>query len=220
MSGCKTVEQLVYELDRLGAAQQCEKLMSTYSFLHTTMNHIDYMNLWSHRDDCLLEMPWGVYEGFDGVERCYLKDHGDRSFPEIREMMRGLLCVHCIGTSVIEVAEDGQTARGVWISPGFETSAENGIPQGCWAWSKYGVDFIREGDDWKFWKMKVYPLLKAPYDTCWTDAPAYDGFPSDTTCDRPLSNPIWHYDPNGIYPANQPDPPLPYASYSDVGYTW
>ena len=128
----KTLEELAFELDRVGAAQQCEQLMSVYVSLHMEMRHIDYMKLWTHREDCKLEMPWGAYEGFKGVERCYMEDHGDRSMPEIQELLKGLLCVHTIGTSVIEVAEDGQTARGVWISPGFETANEG--PEACGSW--------------------------------------------------------------------------------------
>ena len=217
----KTLEELAFELDRVGAAQQCEQLMSTYVSLHMEMRHKDYMKLWTHRSDCKLEMPWGAYEGFKGVERCYLKDHGDRSMPEIQELLKGLLCVHCIGTSVIEVARDGKTARGVWISPGFETANEGPEgPQAMWAWSKYGVDFLLEDDGWKIWKMKVYPLFQAPYDTCWTDVPPYDGFMLDTSCDHPLERPIWNYDPKGRYPDDQPAPPEPYGTYDDVGYTW
>ena len=68
--------------------------------------------------------------------------------------------------------------------------------------------------------MKVYPLFQAPYDTCWTDVPPYDGFMLETTCDHPLGRPIWNYDPNGRYPADQPAPPEAYRTYSDVGYTW
>lgn len=156
----KNMEELAFELDRVGAAQKCEQLMTTYVSLHMEMRHKDYLRLWTQRPDCKLEMPWGAYEGYAGVERCYLKDHGDRSMPEIQELLKGLLCVHTIGTSVIEVAADGKTARGVWISPGFETANEGTDgPMGMWAWSKYGVDFLLEEDGWKIWKMKVYPLF-------------------------------------------------------------
>lgn len=215
------LEELAFELDRVGAAQKCEQLMSIYVNLHAAMRHIDYMKLWSKREDCRLEMPWGAYEGRKGVERCYLVDHGDRSMPEIQELLHGLLCVHCIGTGVVEVAEDGQTVRGVRISPGFETANEGPEGhQGMWAWSKYGVDFILEDGEWKIWKMKVYPLFQAPYDTCWTDVPPYDGFMLETTIDHPLERPIWNYDPNGICPDDQPAPPEAYKTYDDVGYTW
>lgn len=217
----KNMEELAFELDRVGAAQKCEQLMTIYVSLHMEMRHKDYLRLWTQRPDCKLEMPWGAYEGYAGVERCYLKDHGDRSMPEIQELLKGLLCVHTIGTSVIEVAADGKTARGVWISPGFETANEGAdVPMGMWAWSKYGVDFLLEEDGWKIWKMKVYPLFQAPYDTCWTDVPPYDGFMLETTCDHPLERPIWNYDPNGHYPEDQPAPPEAYETYDDVGYTW
>lgn len=217
----KTLETMAFELDRIGAAQKCEQLMSVYVNLHAAMRHVDYLKLWAKRDDCRLEMPWGAYEGYQSVERCYLVDHGDRSYPETQELLHGLLCVHAIGTSVIEVAEDGKTARGVWISPGFETANEDADgPKGMWAWSKYGVDFLLEEDGWKIWKMKVYPLFQAPYDTPWTDVPPYGGFLLDTSIDHPLERPIWNYDPKGIYPDDQPAPPQPYRTYDDAGYIW
>ena len=77
----KNMEELAFELDRVGAAQKCEQLMTTYVSLHMEMRHKDYLRLWTQRPDCKLEMPWGAYEGYAGVERCYLKDHGDRSMP-------------------------------------------------------------------------------------------------------------------------------------------
>ena len=47
----KTMEELAFELDRVGAAQQCEQLMSVYVSLHMEMRHIEYMKLWAHRPD-------------------------------------------------------------------------------------------------------------------------------------------------------------------------
>lgn len=217
----KTLEELAVGFDRLSASRSCEKLMDTYSYLHTKMMHEEYMKLWAHRDDCRLEMPWGVYESYEGVKRCYLKDHGDRSYPETQQLLHGLLCVHAMGTSIIEVAGDGKTAKGVWISPGFETSAEDGKADCVWAWSEYGVDFILDTDgNWKIWKMKIYPLFRAPYDKCWTDIPPYDGFMLDVSIDHPLEKPIWNYDPNKQFPMNYPPIPAPYETYDDVGFNW
>lgn len=217
----KTLEELAFELDRVGAAQKCEQLMSTYVNLVAAMRCRDYVQLWARRDDCRLEMPWGVYEGYAGVERCYLVDHGDRSTPELEPALRGLLCIHSLGTSIIEVAGDGQTAKGVWLSPGFETTntPEKG-PQAMWSWGKYGVDFIQEDGEWKIWRMKLYPLFLSPFETCWTDIPPYAGPDQATSIDHPLERPAWNYDPNGVYPDDQPTLPVPYQTYSDLGYTW
>ena len=35
-------------------------------------------------------------------------------------ILEGVLLVHYLATPMIEVAEDGKTARGVWRSPGIE----------------------------------------------------------------------------------------------------
>ena len=40
---------------------------------------------------------------------------------------------------------DGQTARGTWHSPGFETQVDaDKVPHGFWCWGSYSVDFIKE----------------------------------------------------------------------------
>ena len=67
--------------------------------------------------------------------------------------------------------------------------------------------------------MRVYPVFQAPYDTCWTDVPPYEGFVAETHCDRP-SRGAANYHPDYIYPENEPLPPEPYETYDDVGYTW
>ncbi len=133
------MEELAFELDRVGAAQKCEQLMTTYVSLHMEMRHKDYLRLWTQRPDCKLEMPWEPMR-LCGRERCYLKDHGDRSMPEIQELLKGLLCVHTIGTSVIEVAADGKTAQGVWISRAWRRQMRARMaPWEC------GVEQVRRG---------------------------------------------------------------------------
>lgn len=216
-----TLEELNNNYEKLRAVREIENIMGKYSFYHTTMRHIDYLKLWSHRDDCILDMPWGGYTGYKGVETCYLKDHGDRSYPDTYNgMMIGLFPMHTHTTGVIVVADDLQTARGCWLSPGEETFSEDGKGSATWAWSKIGADFIQEDGTWKIWRMRVYPGLQPPYDTSWTDVPPYGGFVQETHCDRP-SRGADNYNPDYVYDlANEPLPPTPYKTYSDVGYLW
>ena len=72
-----TLEELNRAYERLRAVREIENMMGRYSFFHTAMRHIDYLKLWSKRDDCILDMPWGSYTGYQGVKTCYLEDHGD-----------------------------------------------------------------------------------------------------------------------------------------------
>ena len=214
-----TLEELNHGYEKLRAIREIENIMGRYSFYHTAMHHIDYLKLWSQRDDCILDMPWGGYTGYKGVEQCYLLDHGDRSDPELHDFLLGLFPMHTHTTGVIEVAEDLQTARGCWLSPGQETFAEDGKGAGTWAWSKIGADFIQEGGIWKIWRMRVYGCIHCSFDTCWTDMPPYEGSLPEAHCDRPVRS-VANYHPDYIYPENEPLPPVPYKTYDDVGYIW
>ena len=65
----------------------------------------------------------------------------------------GQLLLHVTTTAVIEVAEDGQTAKCFWYSPGLV--AETG-QKGNAIWEAYGVDFVKEGNDWKIWHLHMF----------------------------------------------------------------
>ena len=214
-----TMTELEHGFEKLRAIREIENIMGRYSFLHTSMHHIEYLKLWARRDDCILDMPWGGYTGYKGVEQCYLQDHGDRSYPELHDFLLGLFPMHTHTTGVIEVAEDLKTARGCWLSPGQETFAPEGKGEGTWAWSKIGADFIQEDGVWKIWRMRVYGCIQCDFDTCWTDMPPYEGSLPEAHCDRPVRS-VANYHPDYIYPENEPLPPTPYRTYDDVGYIW
>ena len=65
----------------------------------------------------------------------------------------GQLLLHVTTTSIIEVAEDGQTAKCFWYSPGLVTETGQ---SGNAIWEAYGVDFVKEGNDWKIWHLHMY----------------------------------------------------------------
>lgn len=65
----------------------------------------------------------------------------------------GQLLLHVTTTAIIEVAEDGLTAKGYWYSPGM--IAETGS-DGNAIWEAYGADFIKEDGEWKIWHLHMY----------------------------------------------------------------
>lgn len=237
------VSKLKRDKERLEAANACRNMVGRYLYYHSSYKHKEFMDMWAkHTPGTMLEMPWGVYFGYEGVCRCYLEQHCDYNDIETR---RGRLNMHLVTTEVLEVAEDGQTARGVWLSPGIETDkghpamteeeidpqllkmlrAKLGAdydpsvaepPSGEWAWSKYGFDFVKEDGEWKIWKMVIYPLFKAPYDTCWVDMPPTDFSGMMENADAPPTNPTYNYTVDALYPDDQPDPPVPYESYDNI----
>lgn len=223
MTEQELLEELTQKLERLEAAQACRNLMGLYSYYHCAFRNKEYVELWAKRDDDLLVMPWGEYKGFEGIKACYLQDHGDRSDPEVYARHKGSVMIHEMDTEVLEVAADGMTAKGAWLSPGSETyvdRAGDGKSHAEWCWGKYAVDFIREDGQWKFWHMRLYPLFKAEYGKSWVDTKQPEA-PEEFQAGKAEPGPKpWVYAPDKLYPANEPPIPQPYATFDDVGITF
>lgn len=218
------IELVQKKLDRVEAVNACSNIMSRYVNYHAMFRHRDYVKFWAKRDDDILEMPWGKYYGYEGVCHCYLAHHQDRADFGGEDKVPSAYFIHHLNTPVIVVAEDGKTARGAWWSPGIEGGMgmrPDGLPGGSaiWAWSKYGADFIKEDDGWKIWRMRIYPFFKTPMGTSWTECTEESG-PMDLAEFPPTQGPCtdtpWYMAPNMAYPADQPDPPKDYATYSDL----
>ena len=231
MTEQETLEVLTRKLERLEAVQACRNLMGKYSYYHTAFRNQEYIDLWAKREDDLLVMPWGSYQGFEGVKACYMKDHGDRSDPKVLDSLKGAVMMHEMDTEVIEVAEDGKTAKGAWLSPGHETYVDGQVPgmkkeEGSgqahaeWCWGKYAVDFIKDDNgEWKIWHMRLYPLFKCEYGESWVDTKQPE--PEDYTfMSSQRSTSWWSYSPTEVYPANEPAIPWPYEKFEDVGITF
>ncbi len=231
MTDEKLLEILENKLARLEAAEACRNLMGKYSYYHTAFRNNEYIDLWAKRDDDLLVMPWGSYHGFEGVRACYLSDHGDRSDPAVYATLGGAVMMHEMDTEVLEVAEDAKTARGCWLSQGHETyvSREGGPTDfgkgeeahAEWCWGKYQVDFILDADgQWRIWKLRLFPMFKAEYGTSWVAAEQPSPEDYSFVREAEMAASMWTYSPTEIYPANEPEPPLPYRTYSEANLTF
>nr|WP_298054973.1 nuclear transport factor 2 family protein [uncultured Lachnoanaerobaculum sp.] len=209
------LNNLKLQAERLSALQEIRNLMGKYSYLHTAFRNVEYVKLWAKRDDSLLIMPFGKFQGFEAIRHCYVDMHGDRNDVEVRNQLKGFMMVHLMNTEVIEVAEDGKSAKGSWISPGIEVAPQTGKEGGAWCWGKYEVDFIKE-EEWKFWHMTLYPVFLTPYSKSWGRNldNKMDGqmLLEDPLC-QPPDSPMWEYGPNSVYPENQPRIPESYKTF-------
>lgn len=205
------MEALTREIQRQTAIIDCKNLMGKVLYYGVAYLNRLMVGLWADREDDLLEQPWGIYDGIEGVKRCYLRDFGDRSDPGKLEQLKGVMHLYTCDTPLIVVADDGMTAKGTWTSSGAETWRDGDKkPQGYWRWGKYEVDFIRENGIWKIWKLRFYPYFMTKYETPWTEAPAYDYAFFPVTPDRPREKPVYHYDGEAVYPDDQPAIPRAY----------
>lgn len=212
-----TLEQ---RLARREARDEVQNLMGKYVFYRLGGDVEDAAALFAERDDTEIAMPMGVYIGKDAAHRCFVVDHGtDSAAP-------GSMTIHNVSTPVIEVAADGLTAKGVWISPGLATATlPSGKKKGLWAWLRYQCDFICQDGNWKIWHMYKYPLFTVPTDKSWTDedpmACMREGIPDNappapphkTSADKAPER-RYGYDPTAV-PELIPEPPLPYDSWEE-----
>ena len=169
------LNELMLQAERLEAAQACRNLMGRYSYLHTAFRNKEFMELWAKRDDVSQTMPFGKFVGYEGVYQSYVGFHGDRYNPEDYEQLRGLMMIHEMCTDVIEVAADGKSARGCFITPGVihsRLTADKGpdgkvhrSPKYCHVlWERYGSDFVCEDGEWKYLHEHVCPDLVGDMD--------------------------------------------------------
>lgn len=192
-----TMEQ---RLERLEAAHEIQNVMSKYEYYHAAGMPDEIIALWAKKTPGVrIEINRGIYDGLKGVTTFTMGT---------AKKGVGQLHLHTLSTPVIEVAGDGKTAQAVWVSPGIETSPDNAT----WTWLKYGVDFVKEDGEWKFWHVHYYRIFSAAPGQSWTEvAPPTPKTAPDA--DRPAT---FHagYTTTTVQ-ENLPVPPVPYASWDE-----
>jgi len=130
---------------------EINNLMSLHAWYHAALKHdVEVDEIWSVREDIVLWFEAsGRFEGPDAVKGGYGRAVS-------REETRGIFTWHTITTPVVEVAADGETAKGIWYTPGIAGFFREGKGNFNWMFEKYAVDFIREDGVWKIWHMHVY----------------------------------------------------------------
>ena len=161
----------------------------------------------------------GAYVGSESIHR-FFKPMPDME-PGAKTSRKGVLFTHPLATPVIEVAGDGKTAKGVWMSPGYEGGVKD--IGGCFVYTKYGVDFAKENGKWKVWHYHVYRVFMTPWNIPYTDEweknvrdkqKRPEGMPGMAKPDLPAT-----YDhPYAADTSRElvPEPPEPYETWKDT----
>ena len=153
-----------------------------------------FKKYWSDRADVCLGVNDGWFTGPESVaayyasqaERIALESRliqaafpaelGDKSEEEVYGV--GMMTYRPVDTPVIELSEDGQTAKGLWTIRGSYSLLTAGGPQSFWEWGWFAVDFVRAGDDWKIWHMQYLREIDRSCGSSWVgEAKVYDEIP-------------------------------------------
>ena len=170
--------------------------------METTMNQAEILcrKVTGH-EAC--HQPWGKYLGRESITRC-LGGEGSR---------KGILDVHCAVTECLEVAGDGETARGCWMFQSITTDQKG---EARWIWYKADICFVPENGAWKLWMVTIYPMFNAEFTEDWgkltpTD---WDKLAAEKKPDAPMEKKPWHLgDPIRLWECY---PPKPYAQWNET----
>lgn len=134
----------------------------------------------------------------------------------------GVMYTQPLTTPIVEVASEGQTAKGLWQVMGLDSNITEYGPLSTWRWGWMAADFVLEEDQWKVWHLQDLQDLVAPAGSDWTkaaDYPVLDEFASlkELTLPTPTR-------PCTLYPAYRTDRPFteppafpqPYRSFAET----
>lgn len=91
---------------------------------------------------------WGFLQGMEAIRAYYL----DRN----RFGAPGTALMHPLSTKLLCLAEDGETAQGLWMGIAYETAPNAaGELEAKWINERVAVDFLREEGQWRIWHMFI-----------------------------------------------------------------
>ncbi len=223
------------------ASQEVENVKAEHTYYHGRADATgEWGNIWSHSEDCSWAHAFGRMRGFDQVwygsvtrydaqaMENWLKIY--QMYPEVGgKDPRPLLeaSVHTLVTDVIEVAADGKSARGSFITPGVIHSrlTEEGKKYCMILWERYGSDFVCEDGKWLYLHEHVCPDIPGSLDcTNWAadeyqrlTAPAGGPPPGGPPSSPPVTDPGPLHSPYSLLhkPANTVPWPEPYETLDD-----
>jgi hypothetical protein len=162
------------------ASQEVENVKARHTYLHGSADATsEWTRIWSRSDDCSWAHAFGRMRGFDqvwfGSVTCYDMMAMDNwlkiyeIYPEVggkdpRPLMEA--SVHTLVTDIIEIADDGQSARASFITPGVIHSVltSEGEKYCNVLWERYGSDFVQEGGKWLYLHEHVCPDILTKLD--------------------------------------------------------
>lgn len=230
---------------RLHAVQGITNVISKMAYFQECGAFVDrYHCLASKTPGVSVEI--GARGVFEGYEHCYytmvtheenfVKAHAEgirKTYPDrkIETEHTGMLESSVIGTPVIEVAGDGETARGLWMAMMIMAKSRGEEPESGFVWWKIAADFVQEDGEWKVWHLRMDPMTTGPFGDFAVGSlnmpePVQPGTPwknqhvagSDAVWpnpDKPVTKMYYTYRP-WTTASNYPTPPEPYETFSEV----
>lgn len=222
-----TTEQI---LTRFEDRREITNLMARYSADYLLKKERDmFKNYWSAREDVSRGVNEGYYVGQQAVADYYAALDAknalvskliQKKFPEKLGHLTdeelygvGTIGYKPLDTGVIEIAADGQTAKGIWVLRGSYTDLTVQGVISYWVWGYMACDFVWENEAWKIWHMQEVYDVHNPCGNSWANGPSGTDYPEEPVFvpmaefrlpEPNLKRPVREY-----YTVNRPATPSP-----------
>jgi hypothetical protein len=140
--------------------------------------------------------------------------------------MRGVGSLHALNftTPVLELAEDGKTAKGLWyMVAGLVDFYSSEGPSAKNIWGRVGIDFIKERNGWKLWHVVFAIDIHAPMGAGWVAPSSAPNVPKEYariaahTFPKPnIAKKIYSPYSSERRPICFPKVPDPYATFAET----
>jgi hypothetical protein len=156
------------ELQRLKDIEEIRRLQHIYGYYLTTFMNEEMIDLFSDSPESTLEFPEGIFLAKKGIRLAFGHTNRDMN-PEFMHQLMQL-------QGVIDIADDGRTAKGRWWGfgamavPETESADPDSVTKRIsqsFACGVYENEYIKEKGIWKYWKIKWVPLYTFSPDNGW-----------------------------------------------------
>lgn len=167
------VQELTRRLGRMEDFKQIRELHFKYGYYIDMCLYDEAVDLFS--DDSELYFLNGIFRGRAGVRRLYAEWFRDMFTDGHNGPVYGLLLDHLQFQDIIDVAPDGQSAKGRFraiLQGGQHHTKERRVPNfpdQCWEGGIYENEYVREDGVWKIRKLDYNMLWQADYEPGWAN---------------------------------------------------
>jgi hypothetical protein len=180
-----TLDEIRNMVERQQAVIDIQNIMSRHAYYYSAQEHLrELAELWDlDAPDVSFGQDEGYSVGKQSIIASYIKYHHTfqakdlaafhKTHPDVPDtndnLGAGTAMFHTNSTPIIEVAEDGKTAKGLWYSIGQVTMTPGGKQDAQYMWERYGVDFIKVNGKWKIWHLLIHTDLSTDPGGSWVE---------------------------------------------------
>jgi hypothetical protein len=165
----KRVDELESHVRRHDDIQAVRTLQFKYGYYMDKCLFAEIVDLFS--EEAVLHFMGGIFRGKAGARRLYGGSSG------LNGPAYGMLFEHIIAQDIVDVAEDGRTAKGrfrCFLQGGVHETKKDAPPQipgQFWEAGIYENEYIKESGTWKIKVFNYRVVYQANYETGWAHSP-------------------------------------------------